>query len=106
MEQARLLIEGRQDELVERLRAEMAEAAERRGRFERAAQLRDAIRTIETLRDRRNKMETPSLGDRDAFGVKVGPAGAVVEVFQMRRGRVVDRIELVDRARSAVARSG
>ena len=39
-------------------------------------------------------METPTLGDRDAFGVKIGAAGAVVEVFQMRRGRVVDRIEL------------
>ena len=64
-------------------------------RFERAAHLRDAIRTIETLRDRQQKMESPSLGDRDAFGLKVGPAGAVVQVFQMRRGRVVDRIELV-----------
>jgi excinuclease ABC subunit C len=40
-------------------------------------------------------MESHSLGDRDAFGVKVGGAGAVVQVFQMRRGRVVDRTELV-----------
>ncbi len=35
------------------------------------------------------------MGDRDAFGLKVGAAGAVVEVFVMRRGRVCDRIELV-----------
>ena len=34
-------------------------------------------------------------GDRDAFGVRVGPAGAVIQVFQMRRGRVIERIELV-----------
>jgi excinuclease ABC subunit C len=40
-------------------------------------------------------MSTPALGDRDAVAVKVGEAGAVVQVFQMRRGRVVDRIELV-----------
>ena len=40
--------------------------------FERAAHLRDAVRTIETLRDRRNKMEAPGMGDRDAFGVKMG----------------------------------
>jgi hypothetical protein len=33
-------------------------------------------------------MEKPSMGDRDAFGVKVGPSARVVEVFQMRRGRV------------------
>ena len=93
VEQARLLIEGRQDELVGTLRGEMVEAATDE-RFERAAHLRDAIRTIESLRDRRNNIETPAMGDRDAFGVKVGPAGAVVQVFQVRRGRVVDRIEL------------
>jgi excinuclease ABC subunit C len=58
--------------------------------------VRDAIRTIETLRDRQQKMETPSLGDRDAFGVRVGAAGAVVQVFQMRSGRVVDRTELIE----------
>jgi excinuclease ABC subunit C len=93
-DQARLLIEGRQDELVDRMRAEMGTAAEAE-QFERAARLRDGIRLVETLRDQRNKMEAPRLGDRDAFGLKVGPAGAVVEIFQMRRGRVVDRTELV-----------
>ena len=91
--QARLLLEGKQDELVERLQADMVNAAVDE-RFERAAFLRDAIRTLETLRDRQQKMATPSLGDRDAVAVKAGPAGAVVQVFQMRRGRVVDRVEL------------
>lgn len=94
VEQTRLLIEGRQDELVHTLRDEMMSAASEE-RFERAAHLRDAIQTIETLRDRRNNVETPAMGDRDAFGVNVGPAGAVVQVFQVRRGRVVDRIELL-----------
>ena len=97
VEQARLLIEGRQDELVENLRQEMTEAATTE-RFERAAHLRDAVRTIETVRDRRNKMESIAQGDRDAFGVKVGPRGAVVLVFQVRRGKVCDRIELVSDA--------
>src|ERR1051325_1822753 len=77
VEQARLLLEGKQDELIGNLRSEMNDAA-REERYERAAQLRDAMRTIETLRDRQQKMDTPSLGDRDAFGVKVGGAGAVV----------------------------
>src|SRR5690606_3407292 len=76
------------------LRDEMMSAASEE-RFERAAHLRDAIQTVETLRDRRNNVETPAMGDRDAFGVNVGPAGAVVQVFQVRRGRVVDRIELL-----------
>jgi excinuclease ABC subunit C len=92
-DQARLLLEGEQEALIDSLRADMRQAADEE-RFERAAQLRDAMRTIETLRDRRQKMETPSTGDRDAFGVKVGAAGAVVQIFQVRHGRVVDRVEL------------
>ncbi len=94
VEQARLLIEGRQDELVDRLQAEMRAAAAEE-RYEQAAHLRDAIETVEALHARRNKMETPSLGDRDAFGLATGPAGSVVTVFIMRAGRVVDRLELV-----------
>ena len=43
-------------------------------RFEEAAQLRDAMRTVQTLRERHQKMATAELGDRDVFGVKVGPA--------------------------------
>jgi excinuclease ABC subunit C len=89
-----LFLEGRNDELVTTLRDRMTEAAGQE-RFEQAAQLRDALKTIETLRTRQQKMASPEFGDRDAFGLKLGPAGAVVQVFQMRRGRVVERTELV-----------
>ena len=94
VQHTRMFLEGRNDELLITLRDRMTEAA-RSEHFEHAAQLRDAIRTIETLQARQQKMASPELGDRDAFGLKVGPAGAVVQVFQMRRGRVVERIELV-----------
>jgi excinuclease ABC subunit C len=94
VEHTKLFLEGRTDELVSTLRERMTEAA-RAERFEQAAQLRDAIRTIETLRTRQQKMAGTEFGDRDAFGLKLGPAGAVVQVFQMRRGRVVERVELV-----------
>ena len=99
VEHTRLFLEGRNDELVHGLRERMADAAAAE-RFEQAAQLRDAIRTIETLRTRQQKMSSAGLGDRDAFGVKLGPAGAVVQVFQVRGGRVVERIELVTDAGS------
>ena len=39
-------------------------------------------------------MATAGLGDRDGFGVRLGPRGSAVVVFQMRGGRVVDRVEL------------
>src|ERR671912_3049705 len=99
VEHTRLFLEGRNDELVAGLRERMAEAAVSE-RFEQAAQLRDAMRTIETLRTRQQKMASAELGDRDAFGIKLGPAGAVVQVFQVRGGRVVERVELVTDAGS------
>ncbi len=89
-----LFLDGRNDVLVETLRDRMQEAADGE-RFEQAAQLRDAIRTIDTLGTRQQKMVSAELGDRDAFGLKVGPAGASVQVFEVRHGRVVERIELV-----------
>ncbi len=94
VEHTQLFLEGRNDELAVTLRQRMSEAAAEE-RFEQAAQLRDALKTIETLRTRQQKMASPEFGDRDAFGLKLGPAGAVVQIFQMRRGRVVERTELV-----------
>src|SRR5919201_137554 len=63
-------------------------------RFEEAAQLRDAMRTVQILRDRQQKVATAQLGDRDVFGLKVGPSGGAIQVFAMRGGRVVERVEL------------
>jgi excinuclease ABC subunit C len=90
----RMFLEGRTDELATALARRMNEAAAAE-QFERAAQLRDALRTVQTLSARQQKMATVAQGDRDAFGLKVGPAGAVLQVFQVRGGRVIERIELV-----------
>ena len=45
-------------------------------------------------------MASSELGDRDVFGVKVGPSGAVVQVFLVRSGRVVERVEFAAEAGS------
>jgi excinuclease ABC subunit C len=90
---ARLLLEGKRDALVADLDRRMQTAAEAE-RYEEAAHWRDAVRTVEALRDRQQKMATAGLGDRDGFGVRLGPRGSAVVVFQMRGGRVVDRVEL------------
>src|SRR5712671_3118045 len=88
-----LFLEGKNDELVKTLRTRMLAAAEGE-RFEEAAQMRDALRTVQTLHDRQQKMATAELGHRDVFGLKLGPAGVVIQVFQVRSGRVVERVEL------------
>src|ERR671935_79453 len=86
-------LEGRNEELVKTLKARMLDAAQDE-RFEEAAQLRDAMRTVQALHDRQQKMATAELGHRDVFGVKIGPGGIVIPGFQGRNGRVLERVEL------------
>jgi excinuclease ABC subunit C len=93
VQRTQLFFEGKDDELIGRLTDSMKEAAGAE-RFEEAAHLRDAARTVQTLKDRQQKMATARLGDRDAFGLHMGPAGSVVHVFLMREGRVLERVEL------------
>jgi len=88
-----LFLEGRNEELIKNLKSRMTDASDHE-RFEEAAQLRDAIKTVQTLQDRQQKMATIEFGQRDVFGVKRGPAGVIVQAFQVRNGRVVERIEL------------
>jgi len=105
VQDTRLFLEGRNDELSAQLRQRMADAAAEE-RFEQAAQLRDALRTIETLQQRQQKMTGTAFGDRDAFGIKSGPAGAVVQVFQVRGGKVVERVELATTGTGEDGQSG
>src|SRR5258705_5074089 len=86
----KLFLEGRNEELADQLESRMTEAAADE-RFEEAAHLRDAMRTVHTLAERQQKMATAELGDRDVFGVKLGARGAIVQVFIVRAGRVADR---------------
>ena len=90
----RLFLEGRNQELATQLQTRMTEAAQHE-RFEEAAHLRDAMRTVQALRDRQQKMASTELGDRDVFGVKLGTKGAIVQVFLFRGGRVIERVEFV-----------
>jgi excinuclease ABC subunit C len=93
VEMTQLFLEGKNDELVTTLRQRMLDAAAEE-RFEAAAQMRDAMRTVQTLHDRQQKMAGVELGHRDVFGLKLGPAGVALQVFQVRSGRVVERVEL------------
>jgi excinuclease ABC subunit C len=97
-----LFLEGRNEELIKSLKVRMSDAAESE-RYEEAGQLRDAIKTVQTLQDRQQKMEGTEFGHRDVFGLKRGPAGVVVQAFQVRNGRVVERIELGSQVGSDVA---
>jgi excinuclease ABC subunit C len=102
----RLFLEGRNEELADQLQDRMlvAAAAER---YEEAAQLRDAMRTVTAVRERQQKLATAGHNDRDVFGVKLGTEGAMVQVFLFRGGRVIDRFELqTGDARAATSTEG
>ena len=89
----RMFLEGRNEELADHLRERVEQAAAEQ-RYEEAAQLRDAVRTVESVKERQQKMATAGLNDRDVIGLRLCPRGAVVQVFVFRGGRVIERFEL------------
>lgn len=88
-EDARLFLEGRMDEVVERLRAQMGGAAEGE-RFEEAASLRDQLRALERL-EAPQKITTTDIEERDLFGACLELGRAALQVFSVRDGKVVSR---------------
>jgi excinuclease ABC subunit C len=88
----RLFLEGRNMDLIQRLREEMEEAAASE-QFELAAHYRDAIQTMEQLAERQ-KMAVMGYDDIDIFGYHTEESMAAVSIFHMRGGRIVDKREL------------
>ncbi len=85
--QAVAFLEGKQEAVLEALRREMQEAAERL-EFERAAALRDQIRAIEAIQQRQ-RTSGPGLEDRDVVAVHADGDDACAQVFFVRGGRLV-----------------
>ncbi|HVP68934.1 MAG TPA: excinuclease ABC subunit UvrC [Anaeromyxobacteraceae bacterium] len=79
-------LEGRESELVPRLRARMQEAA-RELRFEEAGRLRDQIAAVErSLEKQRVLMEDQA--DRDVVGIHREGPDLVIQVLSMRSGKL------------------
>jgi len=82
-------LEGDTDDVVKRLQAEMREAADEL-EFERAARLRDRLATVNKAIERQ-QMVADRNEDIDVIGVADDELEAAVQVFHIRRGRVVGR---------------
>ena len=89
VDDARLFLEGRTDEVVKRLKIQM-EAAASVDRFEEAASLRDQIRTLQRL-ETPQKITTTDIDERDLFGAHAEGERAALQVFSVREGKVVGR---------------
>ena len=86
IQQAVSLLEGRMNEVVDDLTAEMEQAAEEL-RFEKAAQLRDRIRSIQML-SKRQKAVAGSLADTDVVGYHRGEAKSCFVVLHYVGGEL------------------
>ena len=86
MAQAVRLLDGKYDEVVDELTADMERAAEDL-RFERAAELRDRIRAIELL-GKRQKVVAGSLADTDVVGFHRGTVRSCFVVLHYVEGEL------------------
>jgi excinuclease ABC subunit C len=89
VDDARLFLEGKSDDLVLSLREKMHAEAEKEN-FEEAARLRDNVRMLEDLATRQ-KMAGVRGDEIDVFGFYREGSQAVLQVFSVRSGKVVDR---------------
>ena len=87
----RLFLEGRHTDLARDLRSQIAAAAECL-EFERAANLRDLLSTVEEM-EQRQKMDAAEGDDTDIFAYYAEPPLVAVNLFHLRNGKIVDRRE-------------
>ena len=82
-------LEGKDDDLAKVLTREM-EGAAAEMKFERAAVLRDQIQALNTVRERQKIISTEEV-DQDILGVVRQGSDACVQLFFVRRGRLLGR---------------
>ncbi len=88
----KLFLEGRHRDLAADLERRMSAAAEAM-EFERAAALRDLLRTVEEVEEKQ-KMASASNDDADIFSFHAEPPLVAVNLFHLRHGKIVDRREM------------
>ncbi len=90
VEQVQVFLEGRVEETAELLKTEMMAAAERQD-FELAKIYRDRILALQRLTGYDSDVARANNDDLDFLGIAQAGNYAMVQLFQMRRGRVVGR---------------
>lgn len=93
VEEVTLFLEGKQDRLIAQLRREMETASEDL-QFERAARLRDQIRSVETLVERQ-KVVSASGADQDVVALVSEGGLSAVQMFFIRGGRLIGQEHFV-----------
>ena len=82
-------LKGQDDKIIDDLKKKMETAAQTM-EFERAAEYRDLIQAIGTLRTKQRVM-AKDLQNRDVFGYYVDKGWMCVQVFFVRQGKLIER---------------
>ncbi|VMN43848.1 excinuclease, subunit C [Streptococcus pneumoniae] len=82
-------LKGQDNKIIDELKGKMAAAAQTM-EFERAAEYRDLIQDIGTLRTKQRVM-AKDLQNRDVFGYYVDKGWMCVQVFFVRQGKLIER---------------
>ena len=82
-------LKGQDDKIIDELKVKMNTAAQNM-EFERAAEYRDLIQAIGTLRTKQRVM-AKDLQNRDVFGYYVDKGWMCVQVFFVRQGKLIER---------------
>lgn len=82
-------LKGQDDKIIDELKLKMNTAAQNM-EFERAAEYRDLIQAIGTLRTKQRVM-AKDLQNRDVFGYYVDMGWMCVQVFFVRQGKLIER---------------
>ena len=82
-------LKGQDDKIIDDLKGKMVAAAQTM-EFERAAEYRDLIQAIGTLRTKQRVM-AKDLQNRDVFGYHVDKGLMCVQVFFVRQGKLIER---------------
>jgi len=82
-------LKGHDDKIIDELKRKMTSAAEKM-EFEKAAEYRDLLQSIATLRTKQRVM-AKDLQNRDVFGYYVDKGWMCVQVFFVRQGKLIKR---------------
>ena len=82
-------LKGHDNKIIDELKGKMTGAAEKM-KFEKAAEYRDLLQSIATLRTKQRVM-AKDLQNRDVFGYYVDKGWMCVQVFFVRQGKLIER---------------
>jgi excinuclease ABC subunit C len=93
LDQIRLFLEGKYDEIKDLMQGEMIKASEIH-EYEKAAVIRDQLNSLDNILEKQ-KMELNRNLDQDVISYSLGAEMAVVVVFSLRNGKIMSKEDFI-----------